>query len=258
MNLENFIQPDWPAPAHVCAYVTLRTGGVSLTPYDSFNLAAHVGDNPDHVKENRLRLKQALDLPTEPVWLQQTHSTIVLRASENNREKEADASYADQPNHVCAVLTGDCLPVLFCRQDGTQVAAVHAGWRGLANGIIEKTVQKLNDATSSKHPLLAWLGPAIGHHAYEIGDEVRDIFLMHDSNAAAAFHLSTQNRWFANLYELARLRLNQVGVTQIYGGNFCTYSDNTRFFSARRDGQKTGRMASLIWMLNLNKPVSVL
>lgn len=240
----NFILPAWPAPPQVRACTTTRSGGVSVGPYASLNLAAHVGDVPAAVTENRTRLHRALSLPAEPRWLNQVHGTAVAVAGEGCGG-EADASVATQPGAVCAVLTADCLPLLLCDRAGTVVAAVHAGWRGLLAGVIEATVARLERPASE---LLVWLGPAIGPAAFEVGAEVRAAFLATDGGAAeGAFRPSPAGRWLADLYALARLRLWRLGIGAVYGGDLCTFSDSARFYSYRRDGV-TGRMASLIWL----------
>lgn len=238
------IIPDWPAPSTIRACTTVRTGGVSESPYHTFNLADHVGDRSEDVKTNRALLKKMLDLPSEPLWLEQTHSTIVLHAA-TSHDTKADASFTDQPDQVCAVMTADCLPVLLCNRQGTRVAAIHAGWRGLANGIIENTVRAMN---LSPDEVLVWLGPAIGPDVYELGDEVREYFLKIDEEAQHSFIPSRPGHWFGNLYDLARLRLKKLDIHAIYGGEYCTYTDSERFFSYRRDESRTGRMASLIWI----------
>jgi len=244
--MTQIIIPDWPAPANIKAYTTLRHGGVSQAPYDTFNLAEHVGDNPQDVQTNRQLLKEMLSLPNEPIWLEQIHSTMVLPAVNDSRGKPADASFTTQSKQVCVVLTADCLPLLLCHRNGTQVAAIHAGWRGLANGIIAKTLDALN---LPPEDILAWLGPAIGPKAYELGEEIREIFIKNDAEAEQAFIPSLHSdRWLGDLYSLAKLQLQKRHVSAIYGGKYCTYSDKERFFSYRRDGNKTGRIASLIWM----------
>lgn len=238
-NPDYWLLPDWPAPANICAGTTLRHGGISPPPYDSLNLGDHVDDNPGAVAKNR----QRLGLPTEPVWLKQTHSTRIVDAARcAPGQIEADGSYTTQPRIICAVLSADCLPILICDKKGTQVAAVHAGWRGLAAGIIETAVEKFSDNYSE---LLVWLGPAIGPDHYEVGHEVREIFMRHDSAAKTAF-IAQQGKWRMDIYTLARQRLNALGLTGIYGGNHCTYREQEHFYSYRRDGV-TGRMASLIW-----------
>ncbi len=243
-NTENFLWPDWPTPAHVHAVCTTRAGGVSQVPYASLNLGDHVGDAASAVIENRARLRSVLKLPAEPRWLQQVHGHCVVDAAAQPRPCQADAAYTDQPGVVCAVLTADCLPLLLCDRAGTRVAAVHAGWRGLANGVIERTLEGFAVSGSE---LMAWLGPAIGPQAFEVGDEVRAEFVAHDAAAAAAFQPARAGHWYADLYMLARQRLAARAVRAVYGGNCCTYTDATRFFSYRRDGS-TGRMASLIWL----------
>lgn len=240
-----FIEPNWPAPSHIKAYTTLRSGGLSAAPYNSFNLAQHVGDHPEHVNQNRNLLKKELHLPNDPVWIQQIHSTQVVAATFENRNKEADASFSNQANQICIVLTADCLPILLCDRHGTQIAAVHAGWRGLAHGIIEET---LNSMTVPGHDLLAWLGPAISQPHFEVGHEVRELFLKAHPEAEIAFIPSPNQRWLADIYTLARIRLKKWGVAAIYGGDYCTYAEKENFFSYRRDGDKTGRMATLIYI----------
>ena len=238
-----FIIPDWPAPANVHAAVTTRRGGVSLPPYDSLNLGDHVGDDPVSVAENRIQLREALNLPEEPRWLSQIHGTDAVDAEVSSLGCEADASYTEKTGVVCAVLTADCLPVLLCDESGQHIAAVHAGWRGLLNGVIERAISEMQ----AQGEILAWLGPAIGPKAFEVGDEVREAFLAVDIEAGKAFAPSPDGRWLADIYLLARQRLQAVGVNGIYGGDFCTFTDAERFYSYRRDG-KTGRMASLIWL----------
>lgn len=237
------IRPDWPAPANVHAAVTTRQGGVSLPPFDTLNLGDHVGDDPAAVAENRRLVSESLHLTTEPRWLSQVHGTATVDAAVCETGCEADASHTDQPGVVCAVMTADCLPVLFCDTSGRHVAVAHAGWRGLLNGVIEMAISNMN----AEGEILAWLGPAIGPEAFEVGDEVRDAFLAVDGGAANAFIPSPNGRWLADIYTLAQRRLQHSGVGGIYGGGFCTFTDTQRFYSYRRDG-RTGRMASLIWL----------
>lgn len=249
---ERGIIPDWPAPANVRAFQTTRDGGVSLGAYASLNLGDHVGDDPVVVARNRALLRATL--PGDPVWLKQVHGNIVADADRTVGVPEADAALARQPGKVCAVMTADCLPLLLCDEAGTVVAAAHAGWRGLAGGVTEATVQAMNVAPER---LLVWLGPAIGPQAFEVGEEVRQVFMAHDPEAAKAFvpspGLSTQDsvfstpKWLADIYLLARQRLALLGVKRVYGGGLCTFTDAERFYSYRRD-RATGRMASLIWL----------
>lgn len=239
----DFIIPQWPAPAQVRAICTTRAGGVSHAPYESLNLGDHVGDDPLAVSENRARLRRALSMPDEPCWLQQVHGVCAVDGAVTNVPCQADACFATQPHVVCAVLTADCLPLLLCDRAGTQVAAVHAGWRGLLHGIIENTLDKF---TATAADMLVWLGPAIGPQAFEVGAEVRAEFFAHDAQAGAALQPHGE-RWLADLYALARQRLAARGVTAVFGGEYCTYTDAARFYSYRRDGV-TGRMASLIWL----------
>jgi hypothetical protein len=238
------IYPQWPAPANVRAVSTTREGGASGPPYDSLNLAGHVGDAAAAVQENRRRLYRQLSLPAEPFWLEQVHGIRVVEAGGSAPQPSADASFSRCPGAVCAVMTADCLPALFCDLDGSVVAAAHAGWRGLAGGVLEATVAAL-DVDPAR--LLAWLGPAIGPGAFEVGAEVREAFLAGHPQAAAAFVAQPDGRWLADLYRLAGIRLRAAGVTAIHGGGFCTYSERERFYSFRRD-RVTGRMASLIWL----------
>jgi hypothetical protein len=217
---------------------------VSKKPYDTFNLAAHVGDDPQSVAFNRARLREALKLPTEPVWLRQVHGVKVVDIANTGNAPEADGGYATKPGAICAVLTADCLPVLLCDRRGTKVAALHAGWRGLACGVIEAGVQAV-DVPGSE--LLVWLGPAIGPETFEVGEEVRAAFVKHDPAADAAFRPQADGKFLADIYQLARQRLTALGVTGVYGGGLCTVRDRARFYSYRRDGA-TGRMATLIWL----------
>jgi YfiH family protein len=237
-----FIIPEWSAPPGVRALVSTRSGGVSLPPYESFNLGDHVGDAPAAVARNRAILRS--HLPAEPKWMKQVHGITVTSADTAGGPAEADAAVAFQPGSVCAVLTADCLPVLFCDRRGTRVAAAHAGWRGLAAGVLEASVAAMQCEPAG---ILAWLGPAIGPRAFEVGEEVRDIFVRDLPASAAAFVPGQAGKWLADIYELARLRLARAGVQQASGGGFCTYTDAERFYSFRRD-KATGRMASLIWM----------
>ena len=239
-----FITPDWPAPANVRACVTTRAGGVSRPPYASFNLAAHVGDDPQAVASNRARLCAELALPAEPAWLMQVHGDAVIDATQAAGAPQADGAFATVSDAVCAVLTADCLPVLLCDRAGTRVAALHAGWRGLAGGVIEAGVRALDVAGGE---LLAWLGPAIGPQAFEVGAEVRAAFVSQDPAAGSAFHSHGNGKFLADIYLLARQRLAGLGVTAVSGGGLCTVADRDRFYSYRRDGV-TGRMASLVWL----------
>lgn len=242
----DWIAPDWPALPQVRACTTTRSGGMSDYPFDSLNLADHVGDDPIRVAANRRRLEELLGLPAPPAWLQQVHGVEVahLTTSRLDSPPRADAAITRERGVACAVLTADCLPVLLCDQQGTQVAAVHAGWRGLAEGVLEATVQAM---AVSGDRLLAWLGPAIGAHAFEVGEEVRAAFYSRDPWCGDAFRPARDGHWGADLYALARRRLHTLGITAVYGGGWCTYSDARRFYSYRRDGE-TGRMASLIWL----------
>ncbi len=242
----NAIYPDWQAPKNIKALTTVRTGGVSLPPFDSFNLGDHVCDDPKAVQQNRSLLVDKFDLPHPPLFLTQTHSTKVIELPFTGSNVEADAVYTQQANQVCLVMTADCLPVLFFNKEGTEVAAAHAGWRGLCDGILEETVSKFKCPTSD---IIAWLGPAIGPTAFQVGEEIIEQFCAFDSNAKLAFtpDLTTSGKFLGNLYQLATQRLNKLGITEISGGEHCTYTEQDKFFSYRRDKQ-TGRMASLIWI----------
>ncbi|MDP1683326.1 MAG: peptidoglycan editing factor PgeF [Burkholderiales bacterium] len=240
MKGAEWIVPDWPAPSNVRALITTRAGGVSTGPYASMNPADHVGDDPHAVAQNRALLRAAL--PSEPFWLKQVHGDIVAEADVG--PVEADACIARAAGQVCVVLTADCLPVLLCTVDGSVVGAAHAGWRGLCAGVLERTAAAMGVPGQQ---VLAYLGPAIGPRAFEVGPEVRESFMAQDASATAAFTPQANGKYLADLYLLARQRLARVGVTQVYGGGDCTYSDPERFFSYRRDGA-TGRMAALVWI----------
>jgi polyphenol oxidase len=240
--MAEILYPNWPAPSSVRAAFTLRQpGGLSAGPYHSFNLALHVGDDPNRVAANRAALAQQLALPSAPLWLEQVHGARAVSFAEARQDARADGIYSNTAGEVCAVMTADCLPVLFCRRDGQAVAAAHAGWRGLAAGILEATAARLGAGE-----ILAWLGPAIGASAFEVGEEVRAVFCAHDSTAVAAFTPARPGHYWCDIYLLARQRLRRVGINAIYGGDLCTFSDAQRFYSYRRDGV-CGRMAALIW-----------
>jgi polyphenol oxidase len=288
MTPADLIVPDWPAPKGIHAAFTLRTGGVSRTPYDSLNVGTHVGDEPSAVTENRLRIREALTLPAEPTWLEQVHGTDVAmldgligkrataavahpsvanaQSTQRSRSDDAtaprtagaaqtrvnaprftylraDAAVTHSTGCVCVIQVADCMPVLFAARDGSAVGAAHAGWRGLAGGVLEATVQALAIEPSQ---LIAWMGPAIGPKHFEVGDEVREAFITHDTQASAAFTLNERGRWQCDLYFLARRRLEALGIHSVAGGGWCTYEDTSRFFSYRREG-RCGRMAALIW-----------
>lgn len=243
------IEPDWPAPANVLALCTTRQGGHSAAPYDSFNLAHHVGDSQTAVQANRAMLLDALPTGAEIAWLEQVHGTAVVEAQPGAPVPAADAHWSRKLGVACAVMTADCLPVLLCTTAGDVVAGAHAGWRGLLDGVLENTVAAMQSPAES---VLAWFGPAIGPDAFEVGPEVRAAFLGMAASGdarrvAACFRPSVArpDHWFADLYALARVRLAALGVARVYGGEYCTHRDENQFFSYRRDGQ-TGRMASLI------------
>lgn len=245
-----WIEPDWPAPARVRALSTTRDGGVSQGVFAGLNLGAHVGDEVARVEANRARLQQAAQIPGPLNWLNQVHGTAVHQVSNQyDVVPDADAACAHEAGLACIVMTADCLPVLFCDRAGTVVAAAHAGWRGLLGneqgGVLEASIQAMG---CNPADILAWLGPAIGSGAFEVGGEVRDAFMAQQAEAEAAFvPSSNEGKWLADIYLLARLRLARAGVSAVYGGEFCTLGDGERFYSYRRDGQ-TGRMASLVWL----------
>lgn len=238
------IAATWPAPPNVRALTTTRSGGASRGRYESLNLGDHVGDDPDAVQRNRALLRAALNLPAEPLWLKQVHGTNVVDAASAEPGVAADGAGTDKPGVVLAVLTADCLPVFLCDRAGTRIALLHAGWRGLAAGVIEAGVRRLGVRGTE---VLAWLGPAIGPQSYEVGEEVRAAFIGRDAAAGRAFRANGPGRWWADIYELARQRLHALGVGAISGGEHCTLREQDRFFSFRRDGQ-CGRMASLLWL----------
>jgi polyphenol oxidase len=256
------IEPRWGAPVRVRAAFTLRGGGVSGAPYDSLNLGVHVGDALESVRENRRRVRERLGLPGEPVWLQQVHGAGVLdldtgdaradgstsrgaaRGIGEAAQPEADAAVTRTPGRVCAIQVADCMSVLFAARDGSAVGAAHAGWRGLAGGVLEQTIARLGVPAAQ---LVAWLGPTINQKSFEVGEDVRTAFTKGDADAASAFEANSRGRWQCDLYALARRRLAALGVSDVTGGGWCTYADASRFFSFRRDGQ-CGRMAALIWM----------
>jgi YfiH family protein len=239
---EHLIIPDWPAPANVRSLQTTRAGGISSAPYDSLNLGDHVGDAPLAVQRNRMQLNSLL--PSEPVWLNQVHGTTVANADRASCLPQADACIARHRAAVCAVMTADCLPVLLCDTQGSVVGVAHAGWKGLAAGVIEATVKSMDVAPET---VMAWLGPAISRDAFEVGDEVRAAFVAVQPQAASAFVAGQSGKWFADLYALARLRLNALGITRVYGGGSCTFGERERYYSYRRDGA-TGRMGTFIWL----------
>ncbi|KPB72025.1 peptidoglycan editing factor PgeF [Pseudomonas cannabina] len=239
--MNDWLMPDWPAPAQIKSCVTTRSGGVSLAPFDSFNLGDHVDDSPQAVASNRLRLMSSLNV--DPAWLRQVHGVDVAHA-DPSRVVEADASWTSAPGVACTIMTADCLPALFCRRDGTRVAAAHAGWRGLAAGVLEATADSLQ---CDPQDILVWLGPAIGQPSFEVGPEVREAFTASHPQTADAFVASSNpERFMADIYALARLRLAAHGISAVYGGGLDTFTD-PRFFSYRR-AARTGRFASLIWI----------
>ena len=239
----HYITPDWPAPKHIKAYTTTRHHGYSLSPYNSFNIAAHINDNMTHVNQNRALLQKELECPSEPLWLNQIHSSYAIDSKQWQKNIDADAILSTERHDVCAILTADCLPILLCNTTGEEVAAIHAGWRGLLNGIITNTVSAMR---SSPKMIMSWLGPAIGPTAFEVNNTIMRDFISKDPNYSSAFTISNQ-RYFADIFELARIELKSLNINQIYGGGVCTVNDD-RFFSYRGDFKITGRMGHLIWI----------
>ncbi|MFO6425359.1 peptidoglycan editing factor PgeF [Motilimonas sp. KMU-193] len=245
----HLIKPNWPAPAHVVAFSTTRKGGVSVGPFSSLNFGLHVSDRPEHVMANRALLSDGLGLIRQPLWLEQVHGVDVIKYDSSHRldaakPSVADGCWTDLPHYPCVVMTADCLPVLLTDQQGTFVAAVHAGWRGLCDGILQQAVQA---APAEPEQILVWLGPAIGPQAFQVGAEVREQFIKQDPRFEQAFVADKAGKWLADLYLLARLTLAKQGVEQVFGGEHCTYHESESFYSYRRDGV-TGRMASLIYL----------
>ena len=245
MTHPKIISAQWPLVNKVTVVATTRVGGISQPPFDSFNLAEHVGDDPQAVMANRSRLNQHLNLPNAPVWLKQTHSTKVIEASiSTNTAEEADALFTLQPRVVCAIMTADCLPIVLSDQDGQCLAVVHAGWRGLVGGIIENTIAAMRVHHT---PDIAWLGPAMGARAFQVKADVYQAYLARDKSFASCFEAYSQHAWNFDIYAAARFILSQYGIKQTYGGDLCTVSDAQKFFSYRRDGV-TGRQATLAWI----------
>jgi len=236
-----WIKPDWPVKTHIHAAVTLRTGGFSQGKFKGLNSALHVNDDPDSVLRNREKIRQMLKLPSTPIWLEQIHSDRVITIDQTTTLQQADASYTDQAGVVGVVMTADCLPVLLASNEGSEIAVIHAGWRGLLSGVIANTLAKFKNDN-----VIAWLGPAIGPDCFEVGEEVKNAFETKSAIFSAAFKPKSQVKYLADIYQLATLELAKFGVTQVYGGGFCTVTDKQRFYSYRRDGE-TGRMATLIW-----------
>lgn len=236
------INAQWPAPTHIRAITTTRMGGVSEADYAAFNLAQHVGDNQEHVATNRQILSDILQLPSEPIWLEQTHSTRCVNVDTPQFDINADAAVTRQQDKVLAIMTADCLPILICDQQGTEIAAIHAGWRGLANGIVDNTVGMLQSNLSD---CIAWLGPAICGRCYATGAEVLDHFVSQYSYAGQAFK-QVENQWYVDLAQMTTLILNDLGIRAVYPSHSCTFENNSQFYSYRRAAQ-TGRIATLIW-----------
>jgi polyphenol oxidase len=242
------IRPEWAAPSNVQAAFTLRTGGVSVAPFDTLNVGMHVGDSPSAVAENRRIVREQLALPGEPAWLEQQHGTHVIdldsEPTGSGLGLRGDACITRARGRICVIQVADCMPVLFANRSGTAIAAAHAGWRGLAGGVLDATLRALACKPSE---VSTWLGPAISQKHFEVGDEVRAAFVSRDASTAGAFIRNAAGRWQCDLYALARQQLTALGVSSVGGGSFCTFADPQRFFSYRRDG-RCGRMAALLWM----------
>lgn len=238
-----FVTPDWPLKDKVNVVTTTRFGGISLPPYHQFNLAAHVGDDIEHVNSNRQHLVRLLNLPAEPKWLQQVHSRHVINAGLADTEQQADASFTIDDDVVCVVMTADCLPVVFSDLHGRCIGVAHAGWKGMLDGVLQSTIKEMSNFS---RPEVAWLGPAIGPDVFEVGADVYQAYVDQDAQFKQAFEIKNTTKWNFNLYQVASIILKTSGVNHIYGGEYCTFTDKERFYSYRRDGI-TGRMATLVW-----------
>jgi len=241
---KHYLQPNWPAPKNIKAYITTRENGYSQAPFNAFNIADYVGDDLDTVNKNIKTLIGELELPESPLWLNQVHGTTVTRIEDCTEIPDADAAYTSLNDKVCAVRTADCLPILLCNRDGTEVAAVHAGWKGLLAGVIDSTISALSSAPDD---LLAWMGPALGPKHFEVNEAMRADFINQHPDNVTAF-IYRDGRWMMDFYLVATMNLQRFGITQIYGGEHCTFTEEAQFFSYRRDQGVTGRMASLIWI----------
>ena len=246
MNVsDRYLIPDWPVATQVKACVTLRTGGYSKPPYTSFNLGFRSGDDQNAVVANRQLLSKDWSWSQAPQWLEQVHGVDVVTAQSDGIERKGDAVWTDQVGLPCAVLTADCLPVIFTNPSGTKVAAAHAGWKGLVAGVLEQTIESMGEPADE---LIVWMGPAISQSCFEVGPEVREQFVAIDAEASRAFKSGNSDRWYGDLYQLARLRLAKAGVKAVSGGDFCTFSESERWFSYRREGAQSGRLATIIWI----------
>jgi len=245
---KHWLVPDWPAPVNIHAATTLRTGGVSKEPYLSLNPATHVNDLTERVLQNQKIISDMLNLPADPIWLDQIHSNRIVKAEKTATPQQADASYSNESGVVCVVMTADCLPLLICSKDGKKIAAIHAGWRGLLSGGISNSISELACVAPIAKPtdLLVWLGPAIGPNCFEISVEVCEAFVEKSKHYEKAFKLQNNGKYLADIYQLAKIELNTLGIINIYGGTYCTMTEKDRFFSYRKNNQ-TGRMATLIW-----------
>lgn len=242
-NNKLWLDADWPAPKNIHAGTSLRMGGNSLAPYNNFNLAQHVGDDANDVNKNRKILCDHLNLPHKPYWLNQTHSSDIFNMDRTDENRDADGSFTSKRNSVCAILTADCVPVLFCNQKGTKIAAIHAGWKGICGGIIENAIEIFSESDG----LLVWIGPCISKKHYEVGKDVYENCLNHSPMTQKAFEQVNDNHWYADLVRIVKILAENSGVGAIYECDLCTFKEDDLFFSYRRDGT-TGRTASLIWM----------
>jgi purine-nucleoside/S-methyl-5'-thioadenosine phosphorylase / adenosine deaminase len=234
---------DWPAPKRIRAGTSIRIGGHSKIPFNNLNLAQHVGDDPVDVKKNRNTLVNHLELRSEPTWLNQAHSSHIISIDTPPENRKADGSFTTKQNNICAVLTADCVPVLFCNKAGTKIAAIHAGWRGICNGIIENAIKTFSDSET----ILAWIGPCISSKYYEVGKDVYESCLNHSSLLKSAFDQTNIDHWHCDLAKIVKIILENAGIGAIYECNLCTYKMDELFFSYRRENN-TGRTASMIWM----------
>lgn len=234
---------DWPAPKRIRAGTSIRIGGYSKIPFNSLNLAQHVGDDPTDVKKNRETLSYHLELPSEPIWLNQTHSSKIISIDSTPENRDADGSFTTKQNNICAVLTADCVPVLFCKKDGTKIAAIHAGWKGICDGIIENAIKTFSEPET----ILVWIGPCISSQHYEVGKDVYTSCLNHSNLLKSAFKQTKVDHWHCNLVKIVKIILENANVGAIYECNLCTYKMDELFFSYRRESN-TGRTASMIWM----------
>ncbi|MDA8561964.1 peptidoglycan editing factor PgeF [Gammaproteobacteria bacterium] len=245
MTQKLFLRPNWPAPKNIKSLVTLRKGSTLHENLNDFNMSLKINNNLCRVMKNHLTLNETANLPTKPMWLNQTHSDIIISSTDYTEKISGDACFTNKINKVCAILTADCLPILICNKKGDFVSAIHAGWRGLGKKIISKTLNKTQESSEN---LIVWLGPAIGPNYFEVGNDVKSTFIKINEKYESAFNLTKKNTWMCDIYTIARIELEQHNITNVYGGEYCTYSNSDMFYSYRREGKLAGRMASLIWI----------